>query len=588
MCGIAGIVSTNTNFDFSRINAFEVYLQNRGPDDTGSFQLNNCAFLHKRLSILDLSPNGKQPFFNETKTVMGVCNGEVYNYLPLRDFLIAKKHRFVSNSDSEVVVHLYEEYGEKFIEHIEGEYAIAIWDDKKGELFLYMDRWGVKPLYFSQTADTFCFSSDFTSLVREFLVRKNLDIDALNQYIVFRYVPAPNTLFEDIKKVPGGHYVKIKDNVAELIKYFSLEYNITPTFEANAVDRVREQTVKAIQSRLMSDVPLGVFLSGGIDSAIVVAAMHQLGINNIKTYAIGFKNEQDDIANEFEYSSSVAKHFKTDHAEIVMTENDFYESLDEWIDAMGEPVGAPAAIPLLWLSKIVSRDIKVVLNGQGSDEVFGGYGWYKRMLLSFDDENIPQQFLKHYAGIQEEEKNALLTNGFVRPHVSLDKVTEAFNAYKNSGVSDNLSAVCYLDFQFGLSGVGLKEVDAVTMYHSLEARVPFLTHDLVKLGATIPQHLKINGNTEKYVLKQAFKDILPEKVINRTKLGFPVPVAAWSKKELGKLTREYVLGKKSLQRGLINKNMLKTLIDSENSSDCAQNKTFRFLVLELWLRKFLD
>jgi asparagine synthase (glutamine-hydrolysing) len=243
---------------------------------------------------------------------------------------------------------------------------------------------------------------------------------------------------------------------------------------------------------------------------------------------------------------------------------------------------------LLWLSKIASRDIKVVLNGQGSDEVFGGYEWYKEMLRSFNDENIPQQFLKHYAGIQEEEKNALLTDDFIRPHASLEKVTEAFKAYKNSGVSDNLSAVCYLDFQFGLSGVGLKEVDAVTMYNSLEARVPFLTYDLVKLGATIPQGLKIHGGIEKYVLKQAFKDYLPEKVINRTKLGFTVPVAAWGKKGLGKLTREYVLGKKSLQRGLVNEKMLKRIIDSENSSDCSHNKTFRFLVLELWLRKFLD
>ena len=588
MCGIAGIVSTNADFDFSRIKAFDVHLQNRGPDDTGSFQLSNCAFLHKRLSIMDLSPNGKQPFFSETKTVMGICNGEVYNYLPLRDHLLAKKHRFVSNSDSEVVVHLYEEYGEKFIEHIEGEYAIAIWDQKKGELLLFMDRWGVKPLYYSQTTDTFCFSSDFTSLVKDFLPRKTIDIDALNQYIVFRYVPAPDTLFEGVKKVPGGYYAKIKNNAVELIKYFSLEYDITPTSEGNAIDRVRELTVKAIQSRLMSDVPLGVFLSGGIDSAIVVSAMHQLGINNIKTYAIGFKDEQNDIANEFEYSSSVAKHFKTDHTEIVMTEHDFYESLDKWIDAMGEPVGAPAAIPLLWLSKIVSREIKVVLNGQGSDEVFGGYGWYKEMLRSSNHENIPQQFLKHYAGIQEAEKNALLTDDFRRPHVSLEKVTDAFKAYKNSGVSDKLSAVCYLDFQFGLSGVGLKEVDAVTMYNSLEARVPFLTYDLVKLGATIPQWLKINGETEKYVLKQAFKSSLPDKVINRPKLGFPVPVATWSKKGLGTLTRDYVLGKKSLQRGLVNGNMLERLVNSENSSDCSHNKTFRFLVLELWLRKFLD
>ncbi len=588
MCGLAGIIANEANFDFSRIKNFDPYLEHRGPDATGSFQQSNCIFLHKRLSIVDLSRNGEQPFFNQTKTVMGMCNGEIYNYFPLRDSLIAKKYRFISSSDNEVLVYLYEEYGENFINYVEGEYAIAIWDNKKGELFLYRDRWGVKPLYYLKTSDTFYFSSDFASLAQEFLPQKAIDINALNHYIAFRYVPAPDTLLKNVKKVPSGHYVKVKDHVVDLIKYFTLEYTIVPISEEEAIQKVREQTMRAIQSRLMSDVPLGVFLSGGLDSALVVGAMHELGIGNIRTYSIGFKNEQNDMANEFEYSDSIAKYFKTHHTKIVMTENDFYASLDDWINAMGEPVGAPAAIPLFWLSKIASKDTKVILNGQGSDEIFGGYEWYTEMLHTPSDKDIPSQFLKYYAGIQEEEKNALLTDDFRRPHVSLEKVTEIFTAYQNLGVPDKLSAICYLDFQLGLPEVGLKEVDAVTMRHSLEARVPFLTYDLVKLGATIPQELKIKRGIEKYVLKQAFKDILPENITNRTKKGFPVPVAAWNKHELGKLTREYVLGKRSLQRGIFDEYRLARLIDHEHSSDCSHNKTFRFLVLELWMRKFLD
>lgn len=589
MCGIAGIISEDINFDFNQIEKFDKYLKRRGPDDKGLFKIANCTFLHRRLSIIDKSAKGRQPFFDESGRIMCICNGEIYNYQKLRKALVTKGHHLKSLSDNEILVHLYEEYGENFINYIEGEFAIAIWDSIRKKLLIYRDRFGVKPIYYLSDSKTFYFSSDFTSLAAEFLSNKKIDIEALNQFINFRYVPAPATLFQDIRKIPGGHYIKVENRSIKLLKYYSLVYKTKKINEDDAIRQVRKKTIEAIESRLMSDVPLGVFLSGGVDSSIIVSVMHDLGLRNIKTYSIGFKDEKNEISNEFEFSDAVAKQFNTDHKKIVMSEEDFYDSFDEWIEVMGEPIGVPSSIPLFWLSRIASKEVKVILHGQGADENFGGYEWYQTMQKVFNYKEVPTQFLTYYAGIQELEKNRLLTTNFKRVNVSLKKVTEIFQSYKNLGQQDNLSAMCYIIFHLGLPEVGLKEVDAVTMNFGLEARVPYLNYDLVELACTLPEDLKIKSNNEKYILKEAFKNSLPEAIINRKKLGFPVPIATWYKAKLGTMIRDIVLDKRSLERGIFNRDELRKFLNQEeSSSDCSHNKTFRFLVLELWLRRFLD
>lgn len=588
MCGIAGILSYKNNFDFDQVEKFDKYLDHRGPDDKGKFQMDNCIFFHRRLSIIDISSNGKQPFFNEDGTMMCIGNGEIYNYILLRNDLIEKGHIFKSSSDNEIIIHMYEEYGEKFIDRIEGEFAIAIYDSVKEQVFLYRDRFGVKPLYYIIDSKTLYFSSDFASLAKEFLPDKDLDIDALNNYIVFRYVPAPNTLFKHIKKIPSGHYLKYSRSNTQVKKYFSLTYDIQTYGEEKAIKEVRKNVINAVKSRLISDVPLGVFLSGGLDSAIVVAIMNKLGLKDIKTFSIGF-SEQKEVSNEFIFSDMIAKKFNTDHTKIIMSENNFYNSINEWIKAMGEPIGAPAAIPLFYLSEIASKTVKVILNGQGSDELFGGYGWYYDMFKKIKKGNVHKQFIQYYAGIQEEEKNRLISSKLLKKNSANKKVHEVFKSYINKGQNDSLSQVCYLDSQFGLPEVGLKEVDAVTMYYGLEARVPFLSYDLVQLTCQLNQNFKIRSEVEKYILKQAFKDILPKEIIERQKLGFPVPVATWSKYKLGSIIKDVVLSKKSLSRNIFNVKELKSFIyREEKSSDCSHNKTFRFLILELWFREFLD
>lgn len=588
MCGIAGILSNQNNFDFGQVERFDKYLDHRGPDDKGKFQMDNCIFFHRRLSIIDVSSNGKQPFFNEDGTMMCIGNGEIYNYLSLRNNLIKRGHKFKSSSDNEIIVHMYEEYGEKFIDHIEGEFAIAIYDSIKKQTFLYRDRFGVKPLYYIINSGTLYFSSDFTSLAKEFLPNKDLDIKALNNFIVFRYVPAPDTLFKHIKKIPSGYYLKYSRDNIQVKKYFSLTYNIQTYSEKSAIKKVRENVIAAVKSRLIADVPLGVSLSGGLDSALVVAIMNMLGIKNIKTFSIGF-SEQREVSNEFIFSDIIAKKFNTNHTKIVMSENDFYNSINEWIIAMGEPIGAPAAIPLFCLSKIASKTVKVILNGQGSDELFGGYSWYNDMFKKIKKGQAHKQFIQYYAGIQEKEKNKLISSKFVRKNSAITKAREVFKNYINNGQNDSLSQICYMDFQFGLPEVGLKEVDAVTMYYGLEARVPFLSYDLVQLACQLNQNFKIKSGVEKYILKQAFKDILPKEIIERQKLGFPVPVATWSKYKLGAMIKNIVLSKKSLSRNIFNAKELKSFIyQEEKSSDCSHNKTFRFLILELWFREFLD
>lgn len=590
MCGLAGIISEDINFDFNQIEKFDKYLKRRGPDDKGLFRIDNCTFIHRRLSIIDTSPNGRQPFFDESGTIMCICNGEIYNYQKLRKELLSKGHHLKSLSDNEILVHLYEEYGESFIDYIEGEFAIALWDSMRKKLLIYRDRFGVKPIYYLSDSKTFYFSSDFTSLAAEFLSNKKIDIEALNQFINFRYVPAPATLFQDIRKIPGGHYIKIENRSIKLLKYYSLVYRTKKINKDDAILQIRKKVSEAIKSRLMSDVPLGVFLSGGVDSSIIVRVMHDLGLRNMKTYSIGFKDEKNAISNEFEFSDTVAKQFSTDHKKIVMSEEDFYDSLDEWIEIMGEPIGVPSSIPLFWLSKIASKEVKVILHGQGADENFGGYEWYQTMHKMFNYNKVPAQFLIYYAGIQESEKNKLLTTNFKRVNASLKKVTEIFQSYKNLGQQDNLSAICHIAFHFGLPEVGLKEVDAVTMNFGLEARIPYLNYDLVEFGCTLPENLKIKSNNEKYILKEAFKNSLPRKIINRKKLWFPVPVATWYKGKLGKMIRDIVLDKRSLERGIFNMDQLRKFLNQEENSsdDCAHNRTFRFLVLELWLRRFLD
>ncbi|MGA8499326.1 MAG: asparagine synthase (glutamine-hydrolyzing) [Xanthobacteraceae bacterium] len=591
MCGLAGVVSWSPSNDATDLRPLIPYLRRRGPDDFGQHSMGACTFLHARLAINDLSSNARQPFLNEDQTVMAICNGEIYNHAELRTRVLARGHHLRSYSDNEILVHLYEDYGEGFISMIEGEFAFAIWDIRRETLLLSRDPFGVKPLYYLQKTATFYFSSDFSSLAREVLSDKTLSRDALNLYVVFRYVPAPLTLFDGIRKLPPGHYLRVRRNSCDVCRYW--EYRPAPHAALGieeATRNIRDNVLEAVESRLMSDVPFGVFLSGGLDSAILVAALRMLGRSHIKTYSIGFLDEGNDTGNEFSYSDAVALAFESDHTKIVGTEATFYDDFQIWIEAMGEPVAAPAAIPLLHLSRRVAQDVKVVLNGQGADEMFGGYLWYQSMCRQYGQQAPHELYLDCYAGIQERQKNRLLTDSWREPEIAATTVNDVLGRLERSIVqTEPLCTAAFLDAHFGLPEVGLKEVDAVTMFFGLEARVPFLAANLVSVASRIPQSLKVSGSTEKFVLRRAFEDVLPPAITGRQKLGFPVPVATWYRGKLGAIARDVVLSRRALSRGIFDEGHLRQLVLSEElSSDCSRNQTFRFLVLELWLRRFLE
>ena len=590
MCGLAGVVCRARNDGAEALARLRPYLRRRGPDDEGLRKIGGCTFLHARLAINDLSVNARQPFVSEDGAIMAMCNGEIYNYSALRQLVLANGHQLHSHSDNEVIVHLYQDHGPEFIHLLEGEFAIAIWDNRKQLLFLARDRFGVKPLYYLEQEGNFYFSSDFASLACEILSDKTLSREALNLYLVFRYVPAPLTLFQAIKKVSPGHYLLIGPNSTRDVTYWQLAPNPARFDVEQAVVDIRDAVLSAVESRLMSDVPVGVFLSGGLDSAVIVAAMKELGRECVRTFSIGFSDEANDPGNEFPFSDAVAAAFHTDHTRIVTTEESVYSDFQQWIEAMGEPIGAPAAIPLFQLARRAAGDVKVVLNGQGADEMFGGYGWYQAMLRRYGELPTHSLFLACYAGVQESEKNHLLSPGWKLPRIAEESVESVLRRLDPSIVREQpLDAVTFLDSHFGLPEIGLKEVDAATMFFGLEARVPFLAAPLVSLAAGLPHGMKICGGEEKFTLRRAFEHLLPSSVARRQKLGFPVPVAAWYRGQLGSLTRSLLLSRRALERGIFDESKLHDLLlADELSSDCSRNRTFRFLVLELWLRKFID
>jgi asparagine synthase (glutamine-hydrolysing) len=598
----------------------------RGPDDSGLYCDGEVAFGMRRLSIIDLE-GGHQPITNEDETVWVVCNGEIYNFKELRGDLEKAGHRFRTHSDTEVIVHLYEELGIDLFKRLRGMFAIAIWDARCKRLILARDRLGKKPLYVARIPGRLFFASEIKSILVDHALPKELNVAALEEYLALGYVPAPLTLFNHIEKLLPGHYLICERDQVSQHCYWDLDpATVDHLTEEEWVERVREKLLESIRIRLVSDVPLGAFLSGGIDSSAIVAAMANMTDQPVKTYSIGFEGE-DSFYNELPYAAIVARAFGTEHHEIVVRP-DAAELLPKLIWHMDEPIADSAFITTYLVSRLAAQSVKVILSGVGGDELFGGYrrylgdafGRYYRFL----PRTLRQNWLPSIAAKLPRDRHSSWKNffryadAFVKTanlspserytsYVSLfspDVRAELQNGGRNStGLTselmqqyfarctgaENLNQCIYVDLKMSLADDLLALTDKMTMAMSLECRAPFMDHELVELAARMPADLKVRGFTMKYILKKAVKPWLPAEILKRKKRGFGAPMGAWLRRDLKLLVQQTLSEQAVRKRGLFQWPVVRQLIQQHEAQQADHTDHLLALInLELWLRQFID
>lgn len=570
MCGICGTLGIE---DRALLKSMCESIVHRGPDDSGEFFDREVGLGFRRLSIIDVS-GGHQPMHNEDESVHVIFNGEIYNYSSLRNDLLSKGHRFYTNSDTEVLVHLYEEYGESFVTVLRGMFAFAIWDSDKKRLLLARDRLGIKPLYYTFFNKVFLFASEIKSILQYKEFKRGVDTKALHQYLSFRCIPGTSTMFKNIKKLAPAHILSFSSGNITIRKYWDLNMNPVPGDEDYYSQKLQRLLEDCMKMHLMSEVPLGVYLSGGIDSSSVVAMMSDLADEQIKTFSVGFGNSMDELP----YAKQVADCFNTDHHEIIIGAN-AYKFLPEIVWHFDEPIADPAAIPTYLLSKHAKKDVTVILTGEGADEIFAGYEQYKIMtygrylrmlphtlrskmiprLVRRMPKSILNRLFAYSSSLGEEGLNR-----FAKFMGSLDKAGDSYLAIVSifteeekqgiySGISGNeirfdmerelsenyfqgnssmLNHLLYLETKTLLPENLLMKVDKMTMAHSIEARVPFLDHNMVEFAASLPVNLKLKGMTGKYLFRKAMAKRIPKEIIKRKKQRFFVPIDDWFDKEI--------------------------------------------------------
>jgi asparagine synthase (glutamine-hydrolysing) len=542
----------------------------------------------------------------------------MYNYQNLRNDLVARGHRFKSTSDTEVIIHAYEEYGDRCLEHFRGMFAFAIWDGPRRQLFAARDRLGEKPFYYAQWDGTFLFASEIKAILAHPEARRSLDTEALDQYFAFRYVPGPLTMFSGITKLQPGYSLVVKDGVITTRQYW--DFNAIETRRityAAAEEEFTELLKESVRMRLMSEVPLGVFLSGGVDSSAVVALMSEIVTEPVKTFSVGYSG--DAAENEFEYARMVADRYHTEHHEFRLTADDFLGFLPKLVWHLDEPIADASTIPLFFISRLAKEHVTVVLSGEGADELLGGYYIYKKMLQLETLRSIPGAGLAagaaaaaaHLLGKRKVERYANLMKlpleqrytGVSRVF-SRDERTRLFSArsgiepctsadviaryYERVAGKHSLDRMLYLDTKVWLPDDLLMKADKMTMATSVELRVPFLDHLLVEYAASLPASFKIRGNETKYLLKHALESRLPREVLYRAKKGFPVPVSRWFREKAAGV-REVLLDPGSACRDYCNVAVLEQLIrDHESSATDMSDQLWPFLVFEFWYKEYLQ
>jgi asparagine synthase (glutamine-hydrolysing) len=628
MCGICGklffdknkLVSPELLLSMTRI------MDYRGPDDEGLYNSGCIGLGHRRLSIIDLS-SGKQPICNEDEKVWIVFNGEIYNYLELRSELIAKGHVFRTRADTEVIVHAYEEYKENCVSKLRGMFAFAIWDERERLLFLARDRVGIKPLYYCLTNKSLIFASEIKAILQDPEVKRETDHQMIDRFLTYFYVPGNETLIKRIYKLEPGHYLIFRNEKIRVKQYWEINFSsINSNYNfAEAKADLHNLLKDTVRLHMISDVPVGFLLSGGVDSTAMLSLSPGETDKDISTFTIGFDGEN--FADERPYARLAAERFGTKHYEMTIKAQDFVDFLPKYVWHMEEPVCEPPAVALYYITKLAKDYVKVLISGEGGDEGFAGYQNYRNLVWLERLKGVAGPFngpisalfdntLNHFGLFKRFRKySPLLTLPLEEYYYSRTSTPFSFfnkefeklyspefgnridksysiqttrKIFENLKSKDNLSRMLYIDTKTWLPDDLLIKADKMTMANSVELRVPLLDHKVLEFAAGLPSTYKLRGLTTKFILKSAFRNIIPLRIIKRKKTGFPVPYETWMRKDLRTVVQDTLLSQRAIERGYFNRRWIEKILSANlNGGDYAK-EVFSLLTLELWQREFID
>ena len=629
MCGIAGFVSCVQLAPDARERATRMrdVITHRGPDEAGLHLDGRAALAHRRLSIVDLK-TGQQPLSNEDGTIWVIFNGEIYNHADIRPDLEARGHRYRTHADTETIVHAYEEWGDDCVHKFRGMFAFAIWDAKKSRLLLVRDRLGVKPLYWTRHRDLLLFGSEIKALLASDYIDAQPRLNALPEYLATRSTSGSETLFNGIRRLPPGHRLVFERGEVQVTQYWDIPTGIAPKVPntREVVDRFRDLFTESVKLRLMSDVPLGVFLSGGLDSSAIAATMAKLVGRPIETFSVAFKQR---AFSELNYAREVSTAIGAKAHEVVIDDDDYFGALPRLVWHEDEPIAHPSSVPLYFVSAMAKEFVTVVLTGEGSDELLAGYGRYPRIVWNWrasriydtalpgnvrsaiaerlvpklpprlarfagrsflgGDRTPESMVFDSFAQVRLCEQRALLSDDFrssITPKRAYGASIEYFRRAPDNATL--LDRVLYADMKTYLVELLMKQ-DQMSMAASIESRVPFLDHKLVEFAVSLPDAWKLSGLTTKRVLREAMKSVLPASILARPKMGFPVPLGSWLRGGWNRVASDVLLDRRARERGITDSTAVEQLLrDHAIGRVDGTDRIWSLLNLELWFRTFID
>lgn len=625
MCGIAGIIRFNpeSRVDADRLNRMGDVLRHRGPDEKGAICIDNAGLAHRRLSIIDLA-HGQQPITNADQSIWLTYNGEIYNFKALRVELRSRGCSFTTESDTEVVLRAYEVFGDRCVDHLQGMFAFAIWDRRKRRLFLARDRLGIKPLYYAKTGDQLLFGSEIKAILAADVITPVFNQSILPEFLANRYVAGISTFFKDIYKLLPGNTMtwSLEEGLREHCYWRPpLLPQESRSSMKECADEVRAQLEEAVRSHLVSDVPLGVFLSGGIDSTALAALASSMMSEPVRTFAVGFADRE---TSELGYARFAAESVGAEHREVVVSPEEFFEALPRLIWHEDEPIAFTSSVPLYFVSRLARDHVKVVLTGEGADELFLGYNRYRvtawNQRFGSVWENVPDSvrggvrslvshlpksmrrlsertflalapgvrglFYENFAIFPEKLQQQLLEDQAIL--AARDPYAAGLHYYNEAASAGVLDRMSHADLQTYLVELLMKQ-DQMSMAASIESRVPFLDHKFVEYVVSLPSRYKLPVWQTKVVLREALRNVVPKQVLTRRKMGFPVPIGRWLQNEYWSMVEEFVLGPRALKRELFAPEMLKKIATEHRQGISRHDERLWLLVnLEIWQRIFID